>query len=87
MAFALTLMPLAALGACVENTQAVGKLPLVPVDIQQCFKKGVGDVPDRALNIAEVESLWKNDRVRVVVMQTCGKRFYSWYENLRVNWK
>jgi hypothetical protein len=81
-------MLLAVLGGCVDGDRTVaGKLPTVPADIQQCFNKGVGAVPARALNIAEVESLWKNDRVRVVVMQTCGKRVLSWYETLRVNWK
>jgi hypothetical protein len=44
-------------------------------------------VPLGALNAGEIEQLWKNDRVRVVVMQKCGKRFYAWYESLRVSWK
>lgn len=37
--------------------------------------------------MAEVESLWKNDRVRLAVNRQCGARMLQWYESLRVNWK
>jgi hypothetical protein len=84
MAFVL-MLPL--LAACSPSGETPSTLPPVPADIQACFRKGVGGVPTRALNVSEVESLWKNDRVRIVVLQTCGKRFFAWYENLRVNWK
>jgi hypothetical protein len=65
----------------------VGGLPAVRADIQACFRQGAGDIPDRALSIADVEALWKAARVRIVVMQRCGKRFLAWYEALRANWK
>lgn len=64
-----------------------GELPTVPADIQSCFREGVGNVPEKALTVAEVETLWKHDRVRAVVMQKCGQRFLAWYGSLRANWK
>lgn len=65
-----------------------GSLPTVPADIQACFRtNGPVKVPQKALTIAEVESLWKEDRVRAVVLRKCGDRFLNWYEGLRTNWK
>jgi hypothetical protein len=69
-----------------SDNQSPGQLPYPPAEFQTCFR-GIVGVPDRALSVAEVESLWKNDRVRVVVNQRCGARFLAWYESLRENWK
>jgi hypothetical protein len=66
--------------------QSPGQLPHPPADIQTCFR-GVVGVPNKALTVAEVESLWKLDRVRVLVNQRCGNRLLSWYESLRARWK
>ncbi|WP_407122726.1 hypothetical protein [Bradyrhizobium sp. STM 3561] len=44
-------------------------------------------MPRKVLTVAEVESLWKQDRVRLVVEQRCGKRFLAWYGDLRKGWK
>jgi hypothetical protein len=66
---------------------AIVQLPPVPADIQACFRRSVVDVPDRDLSAADIESLWKQDRYRSVVMRNCGQRFLAWYEMLRVNWK
>lgn len=79
-------MLLAGCGAS-DNEKIQSDLPGVPADIQSCFREGVGDVPDKALTVAEVESLWKHDRVRAVVMQKCGQRFLAWYRNIQKNWK
>lgn len=76
------------LAACDQSTKpTVGELPTVPADIQACFRQGAIVVPDRALSIYDVESLWKSDRVRIAVMQRCGNRMIAWYESLRANWK
>lgn len=64
-----------------------GKLPAMPADIQRCFNESVGNVPDRDLTIAEVESIWKHDRLRAVIMQRCGKRVIAWYSQLRGRWQ
>jgi hypothetical protein len=61
-------------------------LPTVPADIQSCFRKGAAVLPDKALSVAEVEELWKQDRIRNAVMQRCGKRMLAWYEDLRKSW-
>lgn len=53
--------------------------PVVPADIQKCFEGGPIKLPARALTAGEVESLWGNDRIRIVVLQKCGKRFIAWY--------
>lgn len=82
------LLMLSLLSGCGPDGATVsGSLPPVPADIQQCFRVGVSKVPPRALTIAEVESLWKIDRIKNVVMQRCGNRFIAWYDSLRVNWK
>jgi hypothetical protein len=82
---ALTLM---LLGGCVTSgSDSASQLPPVPADIQTCFRASSTTVPDRALTAYDVESLWKSDRVKFIVMKKCGNRFLSWYESLRANWK
>lgn len=68
-------------------TTVSGGLPTVPADIQACFRAGPTKVPQKALTVAEVESLWKEDRVRLVIEQRCGKRFLAWYGDLRKGWR
>lgn len=77
-----------ALAGCGQSGQpsVSGSLPTVPADIQACFRAGPTKVPQTALSVAEVESLWKQDRVRVVVEQRCGKRFLAWYADLQKRW-
>jgi hypothetical protein len=77
-------MQLAACGP--SDKEAAGKLPYAPADIQSCFREAVG-VPDRALTVAEVESLWKQDRFRLAVNRMCGQRMLAWYNSLQANWK
>jgi hypothetical protein len=77
-------MPLAACGQ--SGKEVAGQLPYAPADIQSCFRNAV-NVPDKALTVAEVESLWKQDRVRVVVNRRCGERMLAWYSTLQANWK
>lgn len=84
----LLIVPL--LGGCFETGQTAtpGQLPPVPADIQQCFRNGSVAIPrGRTLTVAEIESLWKQDRVQIAVMRRCGNRFLAWYESLRQNWK
>ncbi len=75
-----------ALSACTPATTS-GQLPTVPADIQSCFRTGPVKVPQKALTVAEVESLWKQDRVRSAVMQACGQRFLAWYGDLQKRWR
>lgn len=75
------------LAGCTATTMPRAQLPVVPADIQTCFRHGAVDVPQRALSVAEVEALWKKDRVRIVVMQTCGERFLAWYSDLQKEWR
>jgi hypothetical protein len=73
-----------ALAGCETSSDVKpGNMPPVPGDIQACFRQGPGVIPDRALSIYDVESLWKQDRIKVVVMQKCGARLISWYNALR----
>lgn len=62
-------------------------LPGVPADIQACFRKSLPGLGDRALNVGEIEALWKQDRIRYVVMRRCGVRLLAWYGDLQANWK
>jgi hypothetical protein len=75
-----------ALAGCQPATTS-GQLPTVPADIQTCFRTGPVKVPQKALTVAEVESLWKQDRVRSAVMQACGNRFLAWYDDLQKRWR
>lgn len=61
-------------------------LPDIPPDIRTCFR-GVVDIPDRDLTVADVERLWKQERVRASVMARCGKRLIVWIDQLRANWR
>lgn len=76
------------LGGCnPTGTSPAGSLPAVPADIQACFRKAAVTLPDRALSVADVESLWKQDRTRLVAMRLCGNRFLAWYGDLQRNWR
>ena len=79
------------LGACATSGSGVplpkSQLPPVPADIQQCLRTSGVAIPDRDLTAGEVEGLWKKDRVKIVVLRTCGNRFMTWYEGLRQTWK
>lgn len=77
-----------ALGGCQPGTTVQGQLPTVPADIQSCFRDNSPvKVPRKALTVAEVESLWKEDRVRAVVLRKCGQRFHVWYDELQKRWR
>lgn len=78
-----------ALAGCQPNAATVqGQLPTVPADIQSCFRDNSPvKVPRKALTVAEVESLWKEDRVRAVVLRKCGQRFQAWYGDLQRGWR
>jgi hypothetical protein len=78
------------LAACNESAPkppAHTPLPPIPADIQACLKGAGVKIPDRALTVGEVERLWGQDRLRIVVMRRCGGRLIAWYEELRANWK
>lgn len=85
---ALPVLLLVALAGCTLPINTSGPLPTVPADIQACFRtNGPVKVPQKALTIAEVESLWKEDRIRAVVLRKCGSRFLGWYTALQKDWK
>ena len=75
------------LAGCQPSGTTSGQLPTVPADIQACFRQGPVKVPRKGLTVAEVESLWKQDRVRSAVMQACGQRFLAWYGDLQKRWR
>lgn len=85
----LVLLPIAVLlGGCPGRDEtAQVSLPPVPTDIKTCFREAGIVVPHKDLTQAEIESLWKNDRLRLKVQNKCGKRFLTWYEDLRSKWK
>jgi hypothetical protein len=85
LALALTVPLLAGCGPS-DNATPVSSLPYPPSDIQTCFR-GAANIPDRALTMAEVETLWKQDRIRSVVEAKCGKRLLAWYGQLQADWK
>jgi hypothetical protein len=52
--------------------------PYPPAALQHCFRDAVG-IPDRAPTVSEVEELWKQDRIRLIVDKRCGERMQAWY--------
>lgn len=70
-----------------DGKPTVSQLPTVPADIQACFRQGPVPITKAALSVAEVESLWKEDRVRAVVLRQCGQRFLAWYGDLQKRWQ
>jgi hypothetical protein len=92
-----TVLALAAsllLSACDDDYQLqtpqqrqVKYLPPIPADIQTCLRQSGITLPNRQLTVAEVEKLWKQDRLRIVVMRSCGDRLLAWYAVLRKHWR
>lgn len=76
-----------ALAGCQPSGTTSGNLPTVPADIQACFRGSPANVPQKALTVAEVESLWKQDRIKQAVLRQCGQRFLAWYGDLQKRWR
>jgi hypothetical protein len=88
MPLASMLVLLVALTACAKApapTPIVVKTNLIaiPADLRKCVETSGVDIPDRALTIAEVERLWKQDRVRIAVLRGCAKRALAFYDAQR----
>lgn len=75
------------LAGCAPSNSVTSTLPTVPTDIQVCFRQSAMKVPEKALTVAEVESLWKQDRVKQAALRRCGQRLITWYESIRRGWK
>jgi hypothetical protein len=88
----LTLMLLGGLTACANTpkphlTQPLKEtLPAPSADVQRCFT-GAISVPKKALSKGEVEKLWKQDRLRSIKQQQCGKRLLARDAELRKRWR
>jgi hypothetical protein len=52
----------------------------IPADLRKCVETSGVVIPARALTVAEVEQLWKNDRVRLAVVRGCLKRALAFYD-------
>jgi hypothetical protein len=87
------ILPLAltalALTGCVESASQPPATPLppLPVELKSCLKGAGVTIPDRELTVGEVEKLWAQDRLKIVVMRKCGARVVSWYATLRATWR
>jgi hypothetical protein len=79
----------AALTACVgsSNPPPATPLPPLPIDLKSCLKGAGVPIPSRALTVGEVERLWAQDRLKIVVLRKCGTRLVSWYDRLRATWR
>jgi hypothetical protein len=78
-----------ALSACVESVSPPPATPLppLPTELKSCLRGAGVTIPDRELTVGEVEKLWGQDRLRIVIMRKCGLRIVAWYQHLRANWK
>jgi hypothetical protein len=77
------------LSACNEFAERPPATPLppLPVELKSCLKGAGVTIPDRELTVGEVEKLWAQDRLKIVVMRKCGARVVSWYATLRATWR
>ena len=57
-------------------------IPPVPADVLACRHDPV-DVPDRDLEVAEIERLWKIDRDRLARVSACFQRLVCQYRDVR----
>jgi hypothetical protein len=88
MLLAFPLMLLGALAGCGSSPKPLPvvvptRLIEIPADIRACVSTSGVAIPERALTIAEVESLWKQDRVRIAVVRGCLKRALAFYDEQR----
>jgi hypothetical protein len=57
-------------------------IPPVPSDVLACRHDPV-DLPDRDLDVGEIERLWKIDRDSLVRVSGCFRRLICQYQDLR----
>jgi hypothetical protein len=53
----------------------------IPADLRACVAVSGVKIPQRALTVAEVERLWKDDRVRFAVVRGCFRRALAFYDS------
>lgn len=88
MLSALVPMLLAGLTACASRPAAPPpavvvrpQLVEIPADLRKCVATSGVTVPDRPLTVAEVERLWKDDRVRLAIVRNCLRRALAFYDD------
>lgn len=63
-------------------------IPAVPAALRKCIEDASGvTIPRRTLTVAEIERLWKSDRVTIVVLRKCGKQILAFHDALRKGWR
>lgn len=64
------------------------KIPRAPEAVRKCINEtNLVTIPNRDLSVAEVERLWKNDRLRFVIVKKCGQQLDQWQEQLHSRWR
>lgn len=53
----------------------------IPADLRACAETSGVVIPARALTVAEVERLWKDDRVRFAIVRGCFRRALAFYDS------
>lgn len=55
----------------------------IPADLRKCAETSGVKIPQRALTMAEVEVLWKDDRIRGAIWRGCLRRALAFYDAQR----
>lgn len=55
----------------------------IPADLRACAETSGVAIPAGPLTVAQVERLWKDDRVRIAVLRNCARRALAFYDAQR----
>jgi hypothetical protein len=83
---ASTLMLPLGLTACVSKPVAPPVIVIkpnlieIPADLRACAETSGVKIPAGPLTVGQVERLWKDDRVRIVILRNCARRALAFYD-------
>lgn len=90
MLLASTLVLLTTSTACVKRAAPpppviVVKPTLIeiPADLRACVETSGVRIPKGPLTVAQVVALWKDDRIRIVILRNCARRALAFYDAQR----
>ena len=55
----------------------------IPADLRACAETSGVEIPKGGLTVAQVEMLWKNDRIRIAILRKCARRALAFYDAQR----
>jgi hypothetical protein len=52
----------------------------IPADLRKCAETSGVKIPAGALTVSQVETLWKDDRIRLALVRGCFRRALAFYD-------